>query len=176
MCKYFVTLWAMKQTEIVIIAAVCRNGAIGRGGDLLYHLSADLRRFKELTMGHPIIMGRKTFESFPKGALPGRRNIVITRTPDYEAPGAEVVGSPEEALRAVAGTERAYIIGGGEIYRQFISKATRLELTEINAAPEDADAFFPPLPSDATVIAKSLPQGEATQFRFVTYECNKKNK
>ena len=103
---------------ITIIVAATRDMAIGRGGDLLYHISDDLKRFKSLTMGWPIIMGRKTFESFPKGALPGRRNIVVTRNAGYTAPGVETASSLDEALAMCKGSENVFITGGGEIYRQ----------------------------------------------------------
>lgn len=120
-------------------------------------------------MGHAIIMGRCTFESFPNGALPGRRNIVVTRQADWQAPGAERVGSPAEALAACEGAERVYVVGGGEIYRQFLPLATTLELTEIDAAPADADTFFPSVDFAAWTLAEASSwQGEAPRFRFVT--------
>lgn len=128
---------------INIIVAADRHGAIGRNGDLLFHISEDLRRFKQLTMGHPIIMGRKTFESFPKGPLPGRRNIVITRQPDYSRPGIEVAASLEDALKAAHDADEIYIIGGGEIYRQAWPLAQRFLITEIDAEVADADTFIP---------------------------------
>lgn len=132
------------KPEVVIIAAVANHGAIGRGGDLLYHISADLKRFKELTMGYPVIMGRKTFESLPKGALPGRRNIVITRNPDFSAPDTETAASLEAAVRNIGGnTEVCFVIGGGQIYNEAIKRADRLELTVIDADCPDADTFFP---------------------------------
>lgn len=156
------------KPEIIIIAAVCGNGAIGRNGDLLYHISADLRRFKALTMGFPIIMGRKTFESFPKGPLPGRRNIVISRNADYRPAGAEIYSTPDAALAACADSEKVFIIGGGEIYRLFIPLADRLELTEIDDDPADADTFFPPINGfqlcDASAIEGSFPR-----YRFASY-------
>lgn len=130
---------------VTIIVAVARDGAIGRRGDLLFHISDDLRRFKRLTMCHPIVMGRKTFESFPKGPLPGRTNIVVTRSGDYDGRGATVAGSLDEALKIAAAEEtgRIFIIGGGEIYRQAFGIADALELTAIDAAVDDADTFFP---------------------------------
>ena len=130
---------------VTIIVAVARDGAIGRRGDLLFHISDDLRRFKRLTMGHPIVMGRKTFESFPKGPLPGRTNIVVTRRRDYDGRGATVAGSLDEALKIAAAEEtgRIFIIGGGEIYRQAFGIADELELTDIDASVDDADTFFP---------------------------------
>lgn len=129
--------------DISIIVAVANNNAIGRKGDLLFHISADLRRFKEITMGHPIIMGRKTFESFPKGPLPGRQNIVITRQSDYRHEGITVVGSFSDALTAASGADEAFVIGGGEIYREAIKHASKIYLTEIDADVTDADTFFP---------------------------------
>lgn len=133
---------------ITIIVAATRDYAIGSHGDLLYHISDDLKRFKSLTMGHPIIMGRKTFESFPKGALPGRRNIVVTRNKDYAAPGIEAAPSLEDAIALCAPDEEIFIIGGGEIYRQALPLADRLELTLIDAEMPDADTRFPKLESN----------------------------
>lgn len=128
-----------------IVVAVASDNAIGRRGDMLFHIPSDLRHFKAVTLGHPVIMGRKTFESLPKGALPGRRNIVITRNPAYVAPGAETAASLEEALALCSPDEpEPMIIGGGEIYRQAMEIATTIELTEIGApGPADADTFFP---------------------------------
>ena len=129
--------------QISIIVATAQGNAIGRKGDLLFHISADLRRFKEITMSHPIIMGRKTFESFPKGPLPGRENIVITRQSDYHHNGITIVGSLSDALAAANGVDEAFIIGGGEIYREAINHASKIYLTEIDAIVDDADTFFP---------------------------------
>jgi dihydrofolate reductase len=128
------------MTIISIIAALDRNRAIGKTGGMPWYLPADLARFKSLTMGHPILMGRKTHASIGK-ALPGRRNIVITRDAVYAAPGCEIAGSLEDALR-LAGEGEAFVIGGGEIYRQALPFAQRLYLTRIDAA-FDADTFFP---------------------------------
>lgn len=128
---------------IAIIVAATRDMAIGNKGDLLYHISDDLKRFKSLTMGCPIIMGRKTFESFPKGALPGRRNIVVTRNGDYRAENIETAPSVEAAIAMCEGAERVYIIGGGEIYRQALPLASRLELTLVDAECPEADTRFP---------------------------------
>lgn len=129
---------------ITIIAAVTADRlALGRSGELLYRLSPDMRHFKETTMGHPVIMGRKTFESFPNGPLPGRRNIVVSRNEAYSPEGAKVFRSLDDALAAVDGQD-AFVIGGGEIYRQSFDRADRLLLTVIDApTPADADTFFP---------------------------------
>ncbi len=139
------------MTKVTIIAAVAKGGAIGRKGDLLFHISADLKRFKSITMGKPVIMGRKTFESFPNGALPGRRNIVITRQRDYSAPGVETAASLDEAMQLVAGVDEAMIIGGGEIYRQAFPLADELRLTMIDAEVADADTFMPAIDSEAWI-------------------------
>lgn len=127
---------------VTIIAAVGRDRAIGRNGDLVFYVREDLRHFKALTTGNTVVMGRKTFESLPKGALPNRRNIVITRQADFAAPGTERASSLEEAL-AMSSGEEVFIIGGGEIYRQAIGVADRLELTYIDADTPDADTYFP---------------------------------
>lgn len=132
---------------ISIIVAIDRGGAIGRRGDLLYHIREDLRHFKALTVGNTVVMGRKTFESLPKGALPDRRNIVVTRNPHFSAPGAETAASLEQALEMAAdGPGDTYIIGGGEIYARALPVASRLCLTLVDApSPADADTFFPPI-------------------------------
>ena len=160
--------FCIMKPRINIIAAVCTNGAIGRRGELLFRISEDLKRFKALTMGCPIIMGRKTFESFPKGPLPGRRNIVISRRTDYAPEGAEVVNSPEEALKICQGCEEIFVIGGAEIYREFMPMADCLMLTEIDAAPSDADAFFPEF--NGKDVSEASPWSETSpRYRFVNY-------
>ena len=116
---------------ISIIVARAQNGVIGRDGKLPWHIPADLKRFKALTMGSVMVMGRKTFDSLP-GLLPGRRHIVLTRDRDWQAEGADVVHSEEEAL-ALAGDEPVSVIGGAEIFRMFLPMADRLELTEVLA-------------------------------------------
>ena len=127
---------------ISIIAAVAQNLAIGYENKLLYWLPNDLKRFKALTTGHTIIMGRKTFESLPKGALPNRRNVVLTRS-QITFPGAEVFPSLQAALASCTSEEDVYIIGGASVYKEALSIADRLCLTEIQDTPAQADAFFP---------------------------------
>lgn len=157
-----------------IIVAVGHNGAIGRGGDLAFHISADLKRFKALTTGHTVVMGRRTFESLPKGALPDRRNIVVTRNAEFAAPGIETANSLEKALELAAGDE-IFIIGGGEIYRQSMPLADRMEITEIDAECADADTFFPVIDSTEWIAAEStLPpfvtdSKTGLHYRFCTY-------
>lgn len=134
----------MTPTVSIIVAATpC--GAIGRGGDMLYHISADLKRFKAITLGKPVIMGRKTFDSLPSGALPGRRNIVITRNAGWNAPGAERAASLDDALKLCAGVPEVMIIGGATIYEAALPLASRIYLTLIDAKPDDADTFITPL-------------------------------
>jgi len=136
----------MTLPRIAFVVAVARNGVIGAKGDLPWRISSDLKRFKQITMGKPVIMGRKTWESLPKRPLAGRLNIVITRDRAYEAPGAVVAAGVEEALTAAreANAEETCVIGGSEIFRQFLPLADRLYLTEVDLAPE-GDAVFPPL-------------------------------
>lgn len=126
---------------ISIIAAIGKNLELGKGNDLIWHFKEDMKFFKETTMGHTVIMGRKTFESLPK-ALPNRRNIVISRNAEYIAPGAEVVCSIEDALKLVS-DEEVFIIGGGRIYSEFLPLANKLYLTEIDDVCENADTLFP---------------------------------
>ena len=128
---------------ISIIAAVARNRAIGFKNKLIYWLPNDLKRFKALTTGHTIIMGRNTFLSLPKGALPNRRNIVLSRSAKV-LEGCEVYPSLEDALKHCAPDEDIYIIGGASVYKQALQLADRLCLTEIDDTPTEADTFFPP--------------------------------
>ena len=129
---------------IKAIVAVDENGAIGRQGDLLCHLPADMRHFKERTMGHSIVMGRKTFESFPRRPLPGRQNLVITRSAGWQYPGVTVAHSLEQAI-AMAETDTVFIIGGAQIYEQALPVVDVLHLTLIHARWASADVFFPAL-------------------------------
>lgn len=129
--------------RINIIAAVARDRAIGKDNKLIYWLPNDLKRFKALTTGHAIIMGRKTFESLPKGALPNRRNIVLSRE-RRAFEGCETYESLEEAILQCSQEEEIYVIGGASVYEQAIGLADRLCLTEIEDTPSEADAYFPP--------------------------------
>jgi len=137
---------------ISIIAAVTRNLAIGYQNKLLYWLPNDLKRFKALTTGHTIIMGRRTFESLPKGALPNRRNVVLTRS-QATFPGAETFPSLQTALASCTPDEDIYIIGGASVYNEALPLADRLCLTEIDDTPAQADAFFPQFSTDEWVVA-----------------------
>ncbi|MBN8443540.1 MAG: dihydrofolate reductase [Thauera sp.] len=129
--------------EIVVIAAVARNRVIGRDNTLPWRLKADLQRFRATTLGHPLLMGRKTWDSLGR-PLPGRRNLVISRDPQFRAEGAEVFPSTEAALAVVADHEQVFVIGGADVYRQLMNSAHRLLLTEVWADVE-GDAHFPPI-------------------------------
>jgi dihydrofolate reductase len=131
----------MSAPELILIAAVARNGVIGRKNTLPWRLKADLAHFKRTTLGCPVLMGRKTWESLGR-ALPGRMNIVISRNADYKAEGATVVPSLDAALRAAGGAEKVFLIGGAQLYAQSIAAADRLILTEVQASI-DGDAWFP---------------------------------
>lgn len=158
------------QPDIVLIAAVARNGVIGRDNALPWRLKADLAHFKATTLGHPILMGRKTWESLGR-PLPGRRNIVVTRDAQFAANGAEVYTSLDTALAAV--TEgKVFVIGGADIYRQVLPRASALILTEIDAEVT-GDAFFPAFARDAFAeVSRSAQRADADNdhdFAFVEY-------
>jgi dihydrofolate reductase len=129
---------------LTLIAAVARNGVIGRDNRLLWQLPEDMRFFKEATLGHPVIMGRKTWQSLPARfrPLPGRRNLVVTRNAAFEASGAECVGSLDAALQRLGGESEVFVIGGADLYAQALPHAQRLLLTELDR-DFDGDAFFP---------------------------------
>lgn len=128
---------------IAIIAAIDKNNALGFKNRLLFYLPDDLKRFKALTTGHTVVMGRKTFDSLPKGALPNRRNIVLSRSTRLELPGVEVYASLEEALQHCANNEQVFIMGGASVYKQAMPLADRLYMTEIDAEAAEADVYFP---------------------------------
>jgi dihydrofolate reductase len=129
--------------EIILIVAIAEGNAIGYNNDLLAFISADLKRFKALTTGHTIVMGRKTFESLPKGALPNRRNIVLSRDPSFKAEGAETVTSVDDTIALCQPTDTLFVIGGASVYEAFLPKATQLKITLIHHTFEKADTFFP---------------------------------
>ena len=158
----------MNRPEIVLFLARADNGVIGRDGKLPWHLPADLRRFKSLTQGTPMIMGRKTFESLP-GLLEGRRHIVLTRDSEWEEEGVEVVHGMEEAI-ASANAPHISVIGGADIFALFLPRADRIELTEVHAAPEGdvvMDAFDPAILKE-TARADHGAEGGRPAYSFVT--------
>ena len=154
-----------------IIACISQtNRAIGYQNRLLYHIKSDLTRFRELTTGHAIIMGRKTYESLPNGALPHRRNIVVSNSMK-EMEGCEVYPNLEAALKAAEGkTEETFIIGGESIYRQSLHVTRKLYLTVVDDAPQQADAFFPEInPKEWKLIEKEMRNENGLSFSFLTY-------
>lgn len=173
---------------IILIAAVAKEGAIGRRGELLWHIPGDLKHFKEITMGAPVVMGRNTWESLPFRPLPGRLNIVVSRNPEYRpvnAKGEDVsdkvrmVTDPEAALSFAAEAAEVdgkdvYVIGGGNIYASSIGKADALEITEIDAQATDADTFFPGIDPAEWIKVNDVPgnqtPGDVPSYRFVRYE------
>lgn len=159
----------MTRPPIALVVARASNGVIGKDGGLPWHISADLRRFKALTMGTVLVMGRKTFDSLPK-VLPGRRHIVISRDPRWRAEGAEVAHSAGEALAMAAG-ESVSVIGGADIFRLFLPLADRIELTEV-LADVDGDTFIddPRRTGQWREVAREDHSGEEPPFRFVTLE------
>ena len=151
---------------IFFVLARADNGVIGVDGRLPWRLPADLKRFKALTMGHPMVMGRKTFESFP-APLPGRRHIVLTRDRMWHAPGAEVAHDVDAAL-ALAGPGEVAVIGGAEIYALLLPRAERIELTEVHGAP-DGDARVPAFDGWREIAREAHPaEGDRPAYDFVT--------
>ena len=152
---------------ISYVVAVSKNGVIGREGGLPWHISSDLKRFKEITMGKPVVMGRKTWESLPRRPLPGRRNIVITRQRDFAPEGAEVAATPEEALGLCGDVPEVAVIGGGEIYRLFWPLVDRLYLTEVDLEVA-GDTHFPAVSPDEwrEVGREHHPRGERDSASF----------
>ncbi|AUV82020.1 dihydrofolate reductase [Salinigranum rubrum] len=163
------------MVRYVLVAAVARNGVIGRDGEMPWHLPADLKHFKETTTGHPVVMGRRTYESIAAhldGPLPDRHSVVLS-SQDLDLPaGAEVVGSVEEARRAAEaaaermGVETVYVVGGATVYEQFLPRASRLVLTELDEAHE-GDTAFPAYDEERWVEAE---RESHDGFDFVTYE------
>jgi len=155
---------------ITIIAAVARNRAIGKDNKLIYWLPNDLKRFKALTTGHTIIMGRRTFESLPKGALPNRRNIVLSHTQSDFA-GCDAYSSLDEALLHCSENEEIYVIGGASVYAEAMKIADKLCLTEIEDTPNEADVFFPPYDEWKEVTREEHKKDDkhAYDYAFVDY-------
>lgn len=157
--------------KISLIAALSENRVIGVGNKLPWHISEDLKRFKRLTSGHPVIMGRKTFESIGR-ALPNRTNIIITRDVDFKAEGCIVVHSLEEAIAKASqseGNDEVYIIGGGQIFSQAIGKADRLYLTIVHTTL-DGDAYFPEYSGFTKEIERQDKEDEKYHYTFLTLE------
>ena len=156
------------MSRIAFVVAASRNGVIGRDGGLPWHISTDLKRFKAITMGKPLIMGRKTWESLPKKPLPGRPNILISRQRNYRAEGAIVVADISSALTAAGAVEEICVIGGGEIFDMFLPQTDRIYLTEVDLEV-DGDTFFPPIdPAQWHETAREIhPRGPNDSAGFV---------
>lgn len=167
----------MNEPRIVLVVAVASNGVIGRDGDLPWRLPSDLKRFKQLTLGKPVVMGRRTWDSIGR-PLPGRPNIVITRDPAFSAPGAQVVASLDDALAAARreaetlGVDEICVIGGGQIYAQVFDRADILHVTHVEADVE-GDTRFPDIDpaSFEKVVEEEIPRGEKDShaMHFVTW-------
>jgi dihydrofolate reductase len=160
-----------RHGRVSLIVAMARNRVIGRDGKLPWRLPADLQRFKVLTMGHHIIMGRHTWESIGR-PLPGRASVVVTRNKAYVAAGATVVGSLAAALRVASTDSEAFVIGGGELYREALPLADRIYLTEL-VGEYSGDVFFPPLSQDewrAGPREHRAAEGDQPAWQFVVYE------
>jgi len=164
-----------KQGRISLIGAIGKNRALGKSGELLWHIPEDMKRFKELTLGHPVIMGRKTWESLPERfrPLPGRTNIVVTRQAGYKAEGAQVVDGLSDAFltaQDAEGASETFVIGGSEIYTSALPYATRLYLTLIDATA-DADVFFPPYENEfSKIISNEMLESNGLHYRWLTLE------
>ena len=156
--------------RVYLVAAVAANGIIGADGKLPWHIPEELKHFKKLTLGHPVIMGRRTWESL-KGPLPGRENIVVTRTPGYDAPGAAVATSLSGALAMCVGERVAFVIGGTQLFKESLPIAAGMELTEIQRDYE-GDTWFPAWDRAQWKESKreAHTAADGTRFDFVRYE------
>lgn len=160
--------------EIVLIVAVDEKWAIGIDGDQPAYIGGDLKRFKQLTTGHAIVMGRKTFDALPKGALPNRRNIVMTREKELLLPGCEMAHSVDEVVKLCRNEEKLFVIGGGQIYKEFMPKADSLLLTKIHQTFAYADTWFPKIDPDQWIskdIGESLlDEKSGLEYHYETLE------
>ncbi|MFV0484314.1 MAG: dihydrofolate reductase [Bacteroidales bacterium] len=157
----------MSKPEIIMICAVDNNMGIGKDNDMLFYISEDLKRFKQLTSGQAVVMGRKCWESLPKRPLPNRENIVMTTNTDYKCEGGILANSVEQVLAMTKDTDKVFIIGGAQIYKLFMPYATSLLITEIDNSSKDADVFFPDIDMNVWKIAdKSEINTDANQVRY----------
>jgi dihydrofolate reductase len=161
----------MSTAQVSLIAAMAENRVIGKDNQLPWHLPADLQHFKALTLGKPMIMGRKTWESLP-GILPGRRHLVISRNPDYQAEGVELFGSLEAAITAAGAVEEIMIVGGAQLYAQALPLANRLYLTQVHQAVA-GDAWFPEIDPARWALSSQedhpADERNALAYSFLTY-------
>lgn len=160
---------------ISLIVAIGEKNEIGKDNAMLCHIPADLKHFKEMTLGHTVIMGRKTFDSLPQGPLPGRKNIVISRNPELRIEGASVYSSLDRALIQSMDEEEIFIIGGEQLYRQALPVADKLYLTKIHATFPEADTFFPDIDYKKWKITgrESFPADEKNPYAYTFLELEK---
>ncbi|MCF8374136.1 MAG: dihydrofolate reductase [Bacteroidales bacterium] len=163
------------KKQISLIVAVAENYAIGLNNDLLWHISDDLKRFKKLTTGNVIIMGKRTFHSLPNGALPNRENMVITDVPDEQIEGCTMAYSIDDAIEKMSSEKENFIIGGGMVYKQFLPLANKLYLTRVHANFE-ADTFFPEINFDewTTLESEKVKAGGKNEFAHTYMELERK--
>ncbi|CDZ47561.1 dihydrofolate reductase [Neorhizobium galegae] len=169
----------MSKPRLVIIAAVSQNGVIGRDGDMPWRLSTDLKRFKALTLGKPVIVGRRTFDSFGGRPLPGRPHVIVTRNPAFHDDGVDVAASLDEAVEIASrraqetGSDEIFVLGGGEIYAQAIGIADMLRITHVETEISDGDTLFPAIDPDLFEKVEEIPvsAGDKDSYptRFATY-------
>ncbi|MFV0345498.1 MAG: dihydrofolate reductase [Bacteroidales bacterium] len=162
----------MSKPEIIMICAVDSNMGIGKDNDMLFYISEDLKRFKQLTSGHSIVMGRKCWESLPKHPLPKRENIVMTTNPSYKCEGGILANSVEQVLDICKNAEKVFIIGGAQIYKLFMPYASKLLITEIDDSSKKADVFFPDIDMNIWKTAdKSETNADINQvkYRYIEY-------
>jgi dihydrofolate reductase len=157
---------------LTLIAAAAENNALGKDNQMIWHLPDDFKRFKQLTTGHYMIMGRKTFDSLP-GLLPNRTHVIITRQKDFTAEGCIIVNSLDDAIAACPQDEEVFVIGGGEIYRQSIDKADKIELTRVYGTSPDADTFFPDIDTEKWKLTEEVLHSKDEKHKydmaFLTY-------
>lgn len=159
--------------KLSIIAAVAGNGALGKDNDLLWHLPDDLRRFKKITSGHYVIMGKKTYYSMPVRPLPNRVNVVLSRDPDLKLKGAVMARSVDEAVTISSSDPEAFVLGGGKVYHQFIGLVDKLYITKVHAIFRDADTFFPAIDeAEWELIEERFPPEDEQaelEYSYLTY-------
>jgi dihydrofolate reductase len=164
----------MPDHRIILIAAIGRNRELGKGNDLIWKIPDDLKRFRDLTRGHPIIMGRKTYESLPRRPLPDRTNIVVTRSTDYGLQTTDFVAVPSiekaiETAKNAPGADAIFVIGGGQIYEAALPYANELELTIVDAEDAEASVFFPPYEEVFPhIVSDELHEWEGLRYRWQT--------
>ncbi len=162
-----------KKKHIAIVVVTDEQNAIGKNGDLLCHLPNDLKHFKRITEHHTIVMGRRTFESLPKGALPNRVNVVLTRDKNLRLPGAVICHSLDEVWRQCVDEETVFFVGGGQIYKMIIDQTDSLYLTRVHHTFDDADTFFPDIDFDAWTLtekeAHRADEKHPYDYTFLTY-------